>query len=624
MLRSSNAYKSNIFFPYLSNSSNDVTVLHAEREHLMTKRTPSIGVPSYHTVSELKSAQSPFFLSNIFELARRLNDLTVDQQKRLLKVFQVSIGPAVCTVGDSLSQKYGMDRNNHQSVVCMSNRFTLEQSWFNEARSKKPQTFKADHHHFIDNTENGLKCDFCKWKEFTAEDTWGRIELRHAVTASNLFKYGEPFHGLVLFKHHDPVRFSLDQLADFFHASELWFKNSIQKDPTAVHPFFIWNCGPRAGASQFHGHGQLMLTRIPVPVQARMDELYYRHYNAENAENGKNERILQLVSSNSKPPPFVKDISSNDSNNKKNFGSNYFHDLLRAHWAVGLARRVSIPRRRGANRIQFHADCTRGETEDVPSTATSREEATTDEALSFDHAWIVASLTPVKDMEIYVFGEATGEEREGEEKEGGNGKGSGIEGGGNEEEKRSKAETLNKDSRMFSPAFITAIHVCLTAFLKDPKRVDAPLTHEDMDDFNGLGASSFNLGLLNIPLDPVASSSSHTRVPTSIWRPLLARLVCRGRRGSVSQASDYGSLEVLGGAAIGHTDPYRVMEAVDGALAAAVGRGREGGKGNVESVDEDDALKWRRRRKEGMAEVWAPVVAQGTRWTRVEDCFDDI
>lgn len=33
------------------------------------------------------------------------------------------------------------------------------------------------------------------------------------------------------------------------------------------HGFFIWNCGPRAGASQYHGHGQLMLTRTPVPEQ---------------------------------------------------------------------------------------------------------------------------------------------------------------------------------------------------------------------------------------------------------------------------------------------------------------------------------------------------------------------
>ncbi len=32
------------------------------------------------------------------------------------------------------------------------------------------------------------------------------------MTGSNLFKYGEPAHGLVLFKHHDPLAFDLEQV----------------------------------------------------------------------------------------------------------------------------------------------------------------------------------------------------------------------------------------------------------------------------------------------------------------------------------------------------------------------------------------------------------------------------
>lgn len=49
--------------------------------------------------------------------------------------------------------------------------------------------------------------DFCQWQDYTAADTFGRFETEYAVTASNLFKYCQPCHGLVLFKHHDPLHF---------------------------------------------------------------------------------------------------------------------------------------------------------------------------------------------------------------------------------------------------------------------------------------------------------------------------------------------------------------------------------------------------------------------------------
>jgi hypothetical protein len=38
-------------------------------------------------------------------------------------------------------------------------------------------------------------------------------------TGSNLFKYGSPAHGLVLFRHHHPLSFTREQLADFLLVS---------------------------------------------------------------------------------------------------------------------------------------------------------------------------------------------------------------------------------------------------------------------------------------------------------------------------------------------------------------------------------------------------------------------
>lgn len=43
-------------------------------------------------------------------------------------------------------------------------------------------------------------------------------------------------------------------------------------------------------------------------------------------------------------------------------------------------------------------------------------------------------------------------------------------------------------------------------------------------------------------------------------------------RGSAnSRASDFGGLEVFGGASIGHTDPFRVIAALDEQMAAEIG-----------------------------------------------------
>lgn len=72
-------------------------------------------------------------------------------------------------------------QDNRQLVVSVTNRLNGEQTWFNEARTKKPQSFVHDGE-IADPTDGGKNCDFCKWDTLTAEDSFGRIELEHAVT----------------------------------------------------------------------------------------------------------------------------------------------------------------------------------------------------------------------------------------------------------------------------------------------------------------------------------------------------------------------------------------------------------------------------------------------------------
>lgn len=66
--------------------------------------------------------------------------------------------------------------------------------------------------------------------------------------------------GVVLFKHHDPLQFSLEQLQDLVDVSHRWFLRAAADQAAQdarlglphrpLHPLFVWNCLPRGGASQ--------------------------------------------------------------------------------------------------------------------------------------------------------------------------------------------------------------------------------------------------------------------------------------------------------------------------------------------------------------------------------------
>ena len=123
--------------------------------------------------------------------------------------------------------------------------------------------------------------------------------------------------------------------------------------------------------------------------------------------------------------------------------------------------------------------------------------------------------------------------------------------------------TLCAGSSLASPAFVRALHCTLRTLIED------------------LGCSTFNVGIHSV--DPAAATHGASFGGDSAmpWDeglvhegegepqqqqqqhgrgPIVARVVSRGKLGH--PASDFGALEVLGGASIGHTDPYRVIGAI--------------------------------------------------------------
>lgn len=236
--------------------------------------------------------------------------------------------------------------------------------------------------------------------------------------------------------------------------------------------------------------------------------------------------------------------------------------------------------------------------------------------------WLLAHLAPIKDMEVMLLAERGNAGSNSHS----NSSSSDITGNGGTTHAGSAGGSSSSD--LASPALCFALHAALRTLI------------------DRLGAQTFNCGMLNVPLDTAAAAAPDSAPATaraavgagsatsvsgtseasayhgtwrvvsdtdelvaalprvsnggghdatndgnggaaaavgpsgSPWRPLLARVVSRGR--VTSPASDFGCLEVVGGASIGHTDPYVLVRALDEQLgeqlaAVAAVAGAEGG-----------------------------------------------
>jgi hypothetical protein len=218
------------------------------------------------------------------------------------KIFSIQEHQAVCRGTPELLERYGSPIDNVQDLISIRNKITSDLVWFNKERLKKPQQFVSSVTK-VGQSLSPTSCDFCSWETMTAQDTFGRIEGEYCVTGSNLFKYIGPYQAICCLKEHDPLNFTLDALCDVFNVSSRWFKacdkDYGEKSADDLHPMVVWNCNARSGASQIHGHIQLMQSKIAFPQQ----EVMRQH-------------ILPA------------------------YPGNYYDDLMKAHDEVGLSRRI--------------------------------------------------------------------------------------------------------------------------------------------------------------------------------------------------------------------------------------------------------------------------------------------
>lgn len=220
----------------------------------------------------------------ILDLPNRLAGLARGNRVRTERLFEVSTLTGRLTVPEPLAPKLAkwyaapgdagpeaaIARASEQRVARTFNKFSGEGALFNELRAKRPMQHgsTADLDARIEKARQG--CDFCDPIRMTTADTWGRITGSHSVSAANASMY-DAHHGMVVFGEHHPHRFDHDQVADYVDVAMRWLRRSNDEEPTLRHPFIMWNCLEKAGASQPHGHLQMLLTRDrPYARQASM------------------------------------------------------------------------------------------------------------------------------------------------------------------------------------------------------------------------------------------------------------------------------------------------------------------------------------------------------------------
>jgi hypothetical protein len=241
----------------------------------------------------------------ITELDTIIETLSPEEKKLFHRLFHYSITTGHLrtpkTMNSWIEEQFGsLEAVAIQKIAKITNLVTFEGTLFNRLRASRP--IKVDEKFsFEDQIIDAYEepDPFRNPETDTPEDTFGRVEGEHSITASNIAKF-DGMHGIVIFHDYNPVHFSKEKIIDYLDTGWRWAKKAHQTDPQAKYCFIMWNCLRRAGASIFHGHTQVTISS-------------YMHY-------AKIEGLRRAAL-----------------NYGAEYGSNYFEDLYTVHHSLGCA-----------------------------------------------------------------------------------------------------------------------------------------------------------------------------------------------------------------------------------------------------------------------------------------------
>jgi len=235
---------------------------------------------------------------SILDLPARVQALAAADRELFDRLFRVSVSEGRLRAPESmrgwLTERFGSAKAvERQTVVRLTNRWTLEEAVFNPLRSRRPRTAAAPAPPRADDDP------LARPLELTPEDTFGRIGGAHCLTAANVAK-AEAWHGLIVFLEPEPMAFTHESVLDCLETARRWWAAAHEADAEAAYPLLFWNCGAAAGASLAHAHVQVALAR-------------------------------------SRPFGGVERVRAAAEEYRARHSADYFRDLVRVHAALGCA-----------------------------------------------------------------------------------------------------------------------------------------------------------------------------------------------------------------------------------------------------------------------------------------------
>ncbi len=241
--------------------------------------------------------------SGLSGLDKRIDKLSSADRALFKRLYALRIRTGKLIIPEHLGpwveRQFGsIEAVSNQQVVQVANLVTGEETVFNSVRSMKPSDTRENSPVSPDRIDMGMDT-FANPLTNTTEDTFGRIEGRYCITASNIAKCDE-LHGLVIFNNSHPLKWGQDEVADYIDIAWKWALKAHSVHPLNKYFFFCWNCLWRSGASINHGHAQMTLSR--------------------GRAFGRIETLRRSALSY-----------------RQKYGTNYFDDLYRIHNSLGLA-----------------------------------------------------------------------------------------------------------------------------------------------------------------------------------------------------------------------------------------------------------------------------------------------
>lgn len=234
-------------------------------------------------------------MESITKLTDKIENLPPERKKVFESIFRIHTDVGELRVPPSFSHKvrkyYGekgedegsvIQRIRMQTIVRTFNIWTGEAALFNQLRAGRPgqrtrPSAEKRKRLFTRIKQAERNCDFCNPESNTPEDVFGRIKGRYCITAANIAKY-DSYNGIVIFNHHNPLEFSKRHLSDYVEVGLEWCRKVNEHDRDFKFPFFTWNCLERAGASQIHGHAQVLVARhMPYAKILALSEVSERY-----------------------------------------------------------------------------------------------------------------------------------------------------------------------------------------------------------------------------------------------------------------------------------------------------------------------------------------------------------